>query len=250
VRPSSLQRMSIAIQLSVWYSFLNYRHLRGEPGSLTGTGRAAKNAVGKRDALMTSSPAVNNATTSKIHVPTLIKSAIVGGLILFVWQFISWSFIPWRSSLMHPFSDEGVVASTITSNAPAPGMYILPLARDMSGGSAQDKAAAEKRAAEGPIVFAAVRLGPVRPFAFGLTAQFLTQVVNALLLTLVLFKTNIPSYGGRILFIAMLALLAGVAGHVPNWNWFNFSAGYTALEMTDLLVGWTLAGLAIAKFVR
>jgi len=84
---------------------------------------------------------------------------------------------------------------------------------------------------------------------FYLVVQFITQLVNAFLLSIVLTQTKVRSYGGRVLFIFTLALLAGVAGHVPNWNWFNFSTSYTALEISDLLVGWTLAGLVIAKII-
>lgn len=186
----------------------------------------------------------------KSRGPMLIKSTLFGGVILFAWQFLSWGVLPLRKAVLQSFSDEDSMSAAIRANASAPGIYILPLVRDMSGASDQAKAAAEKRAAEGPIVFASVRLGPVRPFAFGLTAQFLTQLVIAFFISIVLLKTNITTYSSKILFIATIALLAGIAGHIPNWNWFNFSPGYTALEMTDLLVGWTLAGLAIAKFIH
>lgn len=190
------------------------------------------------------------AKASHNHLLMLVKSTLAGGVILFVWQFISWGVIPWRSSLLHSFREQGSAAASIASNAVESGMYVLPMAHDMSGASEQSKGETERLAREGPIVFAAVRLSGVRPFGFGLTVQFLTQIVNALLLSIILLKANVNSYGSRIVFIITLALLAGIAGHIPNWNWFNFSTSYTVLEITDLLVGWSLAGLVMAKLLH
>src|SRR5689334_8333674 len=125
---------------------------------------------------MTSPTARHPAITTRNLPAMLIKSTLAGGVILFLWQFISCGLLPLRRSVLHAFRDEGAVAAALTSNAPVSGMYILPLA-NMSGASEQAKAATEKRAAEGPIVFAAIRLGGVRPFSFGLTVQFVTQLV-------------------------------------------------------------------------
>jgi hypothetical protein len=99
----------------------------------------------------------------------------------------------------------------------------------MSSEPPEQAKAAEKRALQGPLVFASIRIGGMKPMGFYLVVQFITQLVNAFLLSIVLTQTKVRSYGGRVLFIFTLALLAGVAGHVPNWNWFNFSTSYTAL---------------------
>jgi hypothetical protein len=178
-----------------------------------------------------------------------IKSTLAGGAILFAWQFISWSLLPFRNAVLQSFRDESAVAASVVANAPRSGVYVLPLSRDMSSEPPEQAKAAEKRALQGPLVFASIRIGGMKPMGFYLVVQFITQLVNAFLLSIVLTQTKVRSYGGRVLFIFTLALLAGVAGHVPNWNWFNFSTSYTALEISDLLVGWTLAGLVIAKII-
>ena len=189
------------------------------------------------------------ATRTVNRVPMFIKSTLAAGAILFAWQFISWSLLPFRNAVLQSFRDESAVAASVVANAPRSGVYVLPLSRDMSSEPPEQAKAAEKRALQGPLVFASIRIGGMKPMGFYLVVQFITQLVNAFLLSIVLTQTKVRSYGGRVLFIFTLALLAGVAGHVPNWNWFNFSTSYTALEISDLLVGWTLAGLVIAKII-
>jgi hypothetical protein len=51
-----------------------------------------------------------------------------------------------------------------------------------------------------------------------------------------------PAYGARVIFLALLGLLIGIAGRLPEWNWWHLSGSYIALEMADLLTGSTPAG--------
>src|SRR5207247_11435356 len=77
--------------------------------------------------------------------------------------------------------------------------------------------------------------------------QHITSIVSSFLATSLLMNTTLPGYWPRVGFLVVLALTAVVICHVPDWNWWGFSAGYTAVAFADLLIGWTLAGLAIVK---
>lgn len=89
----------------------------------------------------------------------------------------------------------------------------------------------------------------MEPMPLLIGIQFLTQCVAAFLATLLLLKTSLP-YWHRVAFLLAIALIVAFAGHVPNWTWFSFSAAYTLSQFTDLLIGWFLAGMVIAKFAR
>jgi hypothetical protein len=41
-----------------------------------------------------------------------------------------------------------------------------------------------------------------------------------------------------------------IGGHVEEWNWFSFSTAYLMMELGAIVIGWILAGLVMAKFVR
>jgi len=80
-----------------------------------------------------------------------------------------------------------------------------------------------------------------------LPIQLVTTIVSALLATWLLTNSTLPGYWPRVGFLVVVALTAGVICHVPDWNWWGFSTEYTAVAFADLLIGWTLAGLAIVK---
>jgi len=160
---------------------------------------------------------------------------------MFVWGAISWMAIPWRASSLLAFPNEPEITKSLMGSAPRSGMYLLP-----NGSSA----AAMEQMTKGPVVFASVRTHPMASMDALMSIELLIQIAASFLGCLLLRQTRPMSYGARVLFLSGLALIVGVAGHLENWNWWSFSTGYTAMEMADLLIEWTLAGLAMAKLVR
>jgi hypothetical protein len=80
--------------------------------------------------------------------------------------------------------------------------------------------------------------------------QVLTQFITAFLATLLLCNSKVSSYWGRVAFVVGIALVGGVACILPEWNWWSFSAAYTGSVFADLLAGWFLAGLLLARFAK
>jgi hypothetical protein len=171
----------------------------------------------------------------------LVKGTVLGGLAMFVWGAISWMALPFRESVLSPFGDEKAMTSMVISNAPRSGMYLLP-------GHANE--AAKEQLFKGPAVFAAVRTGPLASMPILMGTQVLIMMAAAFLGSLLLMQTRPMSYGSRVLFLVGVAGVVAIAGHLPDWNWWSFSTSYTLLECMDLMVGWTLAGLVMAKVVR
>jgi uncharacterized membrane protein len=183
---------------------------------------------------------------------SLILGSLLGGLVLFVWGAISWMALPWHLTTLNKFKDEAAVAQVLTANAARAGVYILPnVHKHEPGISEEQKKAAEaeglKRMQEGPFLFAAVRLTGSTSMGPQMIIQLVTQIVSALFVSWLLLKTRGLSYLGRVGFVMMIALVVAVISHVPYWNWWGFSTGYTFVAITDLIIGWLLAGLVIAK---
>jgi hypothetical protein len=74
------------------------------------------------------------------------------------------------------------------------------------------------------------------------------EILGALLLTWLLLQTTGLSYWRRVAFVTTAALAVAVLAALPDWNWLGFSARYTAIVTTDMVLGWFLAGLVIARF--
>lgn len=184
----------------------------------------------------------------------LVLGTVLGAIVLFVWSALSWTIIPWPGEPFHTFTNEQAVVDAIKANAPQSGNYMVPNEPKRTPGmtDAQYKAAeraAMDQGARGPMIFAVVRLGPmnmVKP----LIIQFLTDIVLALLACILLLQTDRLSYFARVAFVTAIGVLIFVGGHVEEWNWFSFSTAYLMMELGAIVIGWILAGLLIAKFVR
>ena len=169
------------------------------------------------------------------------KGALAGGLVLFVWGIVYWMALPWHEGVFGQFQDEDAVASVLTQNAPQPGIYVFP------GG--QDEEAMEKRA-RGPFAFVVFRPAGMASMVRPLLTQLGIQVLAAFLISLLLARIGDTSYWGRVGFVVLLLLTAGVLCHLPNWNWWHFSTGYILTAFVDLLAGGFLAALVLARVIR
>lgn len=178
----------------------------------------------------------------------LLLGSILGSIVLFVWSAIAWMIIPWPGTPLRSFKNEEAVTQAIVANAPQSGNYLLPNG-DRSMTPEQEKQMMDKMA-KGPIVFAAVRLEPFNSMAKPLVIQFLTQLVVALIATLLLLQTSGLGYVYRVAFLTAIGLLIFVGGHVDEWTWWSFSNAYMLMQFGALLIGWFLAALVMSIFVR
>jgi hypothetical protein len=185
----------------------------------------------------------------------LVLGSVLGAIVLFVWSAIAWMVIPWPGEPLRSFTNEDAVAQAISANAPRSGNYLLPNEPKRTPGMTDEQykatgQAAMDRMTRGPMIFAAVRLEPSKSFGAALVIQFFTQLVLALLATLLLLQTSGLSRAGRIAFVAAIGVIIFVGGHIDEWNWFSFSNAYMLMEFGAIVIGWVLAALVISTFVR
>lgn len=177
---------------------------------------------------------------------SLIKGAAVGALIVFLWMFISWKFVPWHCSVMHSFSNGDQIRSLILENTSEDGMYMLPNICQKNGTQKRIQAMRQ-----GPVIFAAVqRYGLDVDTAIPYIISFVIQIIGAGLVTLLLLLTKLETYWKRVGFVTLLGFTIGFLGSIYNWIWWGFSFGFVGLELMDATVAWFLAGLAISNFIK
>jgi len=185
---------------------------------------------------------------SKTH----LKAAIIGGLIVFIWGMFSWMVFPWHQSALHKFTNESDVADVIKDNAPVAGVYVLPNTFSYNEGTSQEEMAkGMQRMEKGPFMFATVRpsgMGKMTmaPFVLGL----ILQIFGAFIATWMLMQTKGLSFKRRVGFVTLFGVGVAVLGQLPDWNWWGLSGAYVATNMADLIIGWFLAGLGIAKILK
>ena len=165
-------------------------------------------------------------------------AVVLGGLVLFLWGFVSWAILPWHENVAHKFSDEGAVAQVLKANAPEQGVYYLPFAEE------------DHKLGE-PAAFV-----NVLPQGFDMNMGklmgigLITQIISAFLVLMLLRQARGLHYIGKVMFVALVGLIIGFVSHAPYWNWFGFSSAYVGVIILDTVVGWTLAGLVLARFTE
>jgi hypothetical protein len=179
----------------------------------------------------------------------MILGSVLGGIVLFVWGAIAWTIIPWPGQPLRAFKNEDAVTQAIIANASQSGNYLLPNG-EQKGLTAEQQQKAMEKMAKGPIVFAAVRLEPFNSMAKPLISQFLTQLLVALLGTILLTQTSGLSYKSRVVFLTTLGLIIFVGGHMDESTWWSFSNAYMLMQFGALVIGWFLASLVMSTVVR
>lgn len=166
-------------------------------------------------------------------VKKLLWGALAGGAILFLWGALSWMALPWHNMTMQKFPNETAVAEFLIHQTPQDGVYRLPWNFHKALG--------------GPLVLASVAHQGGRPMVQASVFSFLIQALAAGFVTFLVLEGGIQKYWDRVGCVTVFAIAAGIVGYLPQWNWWGYSAGHVLVEMLDLVAGWFLAGLAIAK---
>ena len=162
--------------------------------------------------------------------------SVVAGIVLFVWGFISWAVLPWHNMIANKFTNEAAISQALKDNSPQRGVYYLPYSEEDHGPN--------QVGAFVNVLPQGTEMNMGRQMAVGLV----TQILSALLVLGLLSMTKGLTYSGKVGFFALVGLTIGFVSHAPYWNWFGFPTPYITVTILDISIGWTLAGLAIAKF--
>lgn len=185
-------------------------------------------------------------------IRSLVLGAVLGGLVAFVWSAVSWMLLPWHDASMKAFADEAVVAQVLLEQTPSGGMFMLPgLPAGYERMSDAEKqavgAAIAQKKSDGPYFYGVVWRRVHEDMGRQMGVGLLFDILAALLVTMLLMKTGGMSWGGRVMFVVTAALAVCMIAVAPNWIWWHYPANFVLVTMADLLIGWTLAGMVIAK---
>ncbi len=184
----------------------------------------------------------------------IILGAILGGLAMFIWDFIAHEVLPLGEAGVKSIDNEPL-QTAIQANIKDAGFYIFP-APDISGMSKAQQEAAMQQAAE------KMRKGPTgimvvypqgREFVMpkNLATQYISDVLEMLVAgVLVAWATRLKAYTPRLAFITILGLIPALATLVPQWNWYGFPTLYMLSQTVTTLLGFLAGGLVVAKLVH
>jgi hypothetical protein len=183
----------------------------------------------------------------------VLIGAIVGGLLIFLWGYISHMAL----GVFPVKSLPNEAALELKKDLTDPGFYYFPGMDDMTGKSAAEQKAAEEdftaRHRAGPtgiLIYQPTGADPMHPRQ--LAIELASNVLCALIASFLLSKAGpaFSKYGERVLFVTLLGLCAWLSISVSYWNWYRYPGDYIAGELIDQVIGFAIGGLAIAAIVK
>ena len=186
----------------------------------------------------------------------VILAGILGGIAMFIWTAIAHMVLPLGEAGVSELSSEIPLLDAMNSSLKerGSGLFIFPGPHVSPKATKQEKEEAikqmQERAASGPAGLLVYH--PTRPIAFGrwLTIEFVTEVVQALLVVALLAQTRLTTFGGRVTFVTIAGILAAITTNISYWNWYGFPKRYTVGYMFIEIVGFLIVGIVAAFVLR
>lgn len=186
----------------------------------------------------------------------VLLAALLGGIAMFVWTFAAHEFLPFGEAGVKEIPNEAPVLSAIRSSiGDGAGFYIFPGTGLGPNATSQQRQAAaqqyEQKLASNPSGILIYR-PPGTPLMFPrrLAIEFLTELIQSLLVVILLAQAHLLRFAARVGFVVLTGVLASIATNVSYWNWYGFPAIYTASYMTTGIVGFLGVGLIAAAIVK
>jgi hypothetical protein len=174
-------------------------------------------------------------------------AGLLGGIVFFLWGAAAHTALPIGNMGMKAATAEDPVIAALRDNLPGEGVYLVPgLAPEKMHDEAAAKAYSEKARANPNafIVYQPVGRDGMQ-MAPQLAVQAIGDILSALLVAWVL-SLGALGFGKRVAAAGALGLFSWLTVSVPWWNWYRFTAAFTVGSLLEQVLGWLLAGAAIA----
>lgn len=183
----------------------------------------------------------------------IVLAGLAGAIVYFVWQMAAWMFIPIHGPTVAQLPDEGAVRDVLVGQNLETKVYVAPWFEPEDMGNPESESM--KNHESGPLFSIYYHKGGDAPMSpkiliTGFITDFLAAGIVAMLLCCAVSGCMCQSYWSRVGFVMCFGIFLALTGHVSYYNWMKFPMDYTAMFVVDAIVGWFLAGLAIAAIVK
>lgn len=179
----------------------------------------------------------------------VLLTSLAGGLVLYVWSFVSWMALPWHDIREIPKGEE--IAAILKSANMEKAVYTFPYTA--SDDQTQiDSAMAMYRS--GPRIHMMVydpaggEPFSATMFVSGLAIDFLLAFIACYILFIAIEK--FPTLASKLKYFLMFGAFTALSAPLMEWNWWEFPTGYSITSALDLIIAWLLAGFVMSKMLK
>ena len=179
----------------------------------------------------------------------LLIAALIGAIVFFIWGMLAHVVLPIGEMGMHIATEQDAALAALQASATkGEGVYMLPGIEPEKMSDTAAMAAFVEKYQSRPSAFV-VYQPDSNPALASMVPNLVKQFVSNLLAALVLgwiLTLGAFSFGQRVLIAGALAVFAWLVISLPYWNWYRFPLQFTAGALIEQVVGWLLAGTAMA----
>lgn len=177
-----------------------------------------------------------------------IIGAVVGGLILFLWQFLSWGAINLHEAQQRYTPKQDTIMNYLKSQFTEEGAYMMPIPAPGSSHEAMEK---QMKDAEGKpwaqVIFHKSMAG-MNQMYMNMGRGLLVDIFIVWLLCWLLGKIPKPSFSTILLSCIVIGLIVFLNAPYTMHIWFG--SFDLMIHFLDALVSWGIAGLWLGWWLR
>ena len=184
-------------------------------------------------------------------VGRVLLASVAAAVLMFIWGFLFWGLSGINVQLLKPLPAELDVLAALRNSQAESGIYVYPM--PPAKGDEEAQAECERKFREGPLLQLAYRREGKEPMAPLMFAQGLALSFSVALLTsclLALAARGLPHFGGRLVFVLLVSLVAAIWSNVGDVVWWFHSPKYCLGNMAYMMGSGLVMGLVLAVVVR
>lgn len=170
----------------------------------------------------------------------ILIAGILGGIAMYVFLSVA-HLSPVGQIGVHAMpGGEAMVAQIANAVGGKGGLYFAP-----------DHMNTKPSAAKGP--FALVSFAPSASTSLSpmqLVFEFLSELAEAIVAAWLLAQAGLATYGARVGFVTGIGVVGAILAEAPYWNWYSFPLDYSLANAAMQIVGFFVAGLAMAWYLK
>ena len=173
-----------------------------------------------------------------------IIGALVGAIILFVWQFMSWAMLELHSDSMKHAPNQDAILDCLTQHLPGEGEYFVPNLADGAGHEAEQQYM-ETRIGK-PWAMIQYHESLQMSMGMNMIRGFVSDFIAIFLLCWLLLKIDRLDMKTALLGSLAVGLIGYLTIHYIDQIWFETNS---MMDLLDSILPWGLIGLWLGYFL-
>lgn len=186
----------------------------------------------------------------------ILLAGVLGGIAMFIWSSVAHIVLPLGRTGVQEIPNEQPILSSLQSGLGGnSGFYMFPGMGLPANATREQQNAAmqqygQKLAANPSGLLIYHPAGAQAMTARQLITEFLTELVESLIVVWLLAQTGMGSFASRVGFVFVAGIMAAMATNISYWNWYGFPSSYTEAYMFTQIVGYLCVGIVAGLVMK